>query len=142
MAIKDYEFRIFGAATSGVEHTIASSNLRTAPTVLGQSVDVLKGRTQSRPWDVEINDDGDFFSSIIADAGGRMAIQGRLCDVRLNKDGAGFSVIGTGRIGDIVDHVSHYQVSVQDERWKERTARVFTKQNVARGGEEVKLGDG
>lgn len=133
MAIHDYEFRIFGPATSGVEHTIASSNLRSAPTVRGQSVDVLKGRTQSRPWDVEINDDGDFFSSIIADAGGRMAIQGRLCDVRLNKDGAGFSVIGTGRIGDVVDHVSHYQVSVQDERWKERTARVFTKQNVAPG---------
>lgn len=133
MALHDYEFRIYGAATSGVEHTIASSNLRSAPTVLGQSVDVLKGRTQSRPWDVEINDDGDFFSSIIADAGGRMAIQGRLCDVRLNKDGAGFSVIGTGRIGDIVDHVSHYTVNVQDERWRERTASVFTKQGVAPG---------
>lgn len=133
MAIADYEFRIYSAATSGVETTIASSNLKSAPSVRGQSVDVLKGRTQSRPWDVEINDDGNFFSSIIADSGGRMAIQGRLCDLRLNKDGAGFSVIGTGRIGDIVDHVSHYQVNVQDERWRERTARVFTKQNVAPG---------
>jgi hypothetical protein len=133
VAIHDYEFRIFGAATSGVETTIASSNLRNAPSVNGPMVDVLKGRTQSRPWDVEINDNGDFFSSIIADSGGRMAIQGRLCDLRLNKDGAGFSVIGTGRIGDIVDHVSHYTVSVQDERWRERTARVFTKQNIAPG---------
>lgn len=133
MAKKDFEFRIYGAATSGVEHTIASSNLRSAPTVLGAMVDVLKGRTQTRPWEVEVNDNGDFFSAIIADSGGRMAIQGRLCDLRLNKDGAGFSVIGTGRIGDVVDHVSHYTLSVQDERWRERTATIFTKQNVTPG---------
>lgn len=96
-------------------------------------MDLLRGRTQSRPWDVEINDDGDFFSGIIADAGGRMAIEGRLCDLRRNVDGAGFAVVGTGRIGDVVDHVSHYTVNVQDERWKERTTRVFTQQNVAPG---------
>ena len=133
MATKLFDFRIYGPATSGVETTVASSNLRSAITVNRPAIDVLKGRSQSQPWNVEINDDGDFFSGIIADAGGRMAIQGRLCDARVNVDGAGFSVIGTGRIGDIVDHVSHYTVNVQDERWKERLARIFTKQNVAPG---------
>lgn len=139
---KDYEFRLYGAATSGVETTVASSNLRNAPTVKGQQVDVLKGRTQSQPWEVEINDNGDFFSALIADSSGRMTLQGRLCDLRLDKDGAGFSVIGTGRVGDVIDHVSHYTVSVQDERWRERTATVFTKQNVASGSGSTSLYSG
>lgn len=133
MTVNSYEFRVYGAATSGVEFTAGSSNLRSAPTVRRQVVDVLTGRTQSRPWNVDVNDDGDFFSSKIADSGGRIALLGRKCDLRLAKDGGSFSVIGTGRITDMVDHVSHYSVNIQDERWRERTATVFTKQNVAPG---------
>jgi hypothetical protein len=114
MSIKDYEFRIFEAASTTVETTIASSNMRAAPTVRAQRVDYAQVRTQSQPWQVDVNDDGDFFSSLMADSGGRMVLLGRLADVRVAADSTSFSTLATGRISDIIDHVSHYTVTVQN----------------------------
>ncbi|GAG20430.1 unnamed protein product, partial [marine sediment metagenome] len=96
-------------------------------------MDYAQMRTQSQPWQVDVNDDGDFFSALLADSGGRMVLLGRLADVRVASDTTTMSSIAAGRITDIVDHVSHYSVTVQDERYLERKATIFTEQGIAPG---------
>ena len=135
---KEYEFRIWTGSTSAVEHTISQSNLRSAPTVGGQLIDIARGRTQSQPTQVEVLDDADFFSSKIADSGGRLVLLGRLADVRVNIDGAGMKPLVTGRLSDIVDHVTHFNVTIEDERYLERRETIFQKHDVVLGSGSTK----
>lgn len=73
-----------------------------------------------------------YFTNLLWDGNGRFTLLGRLCELRRSVDGSTMSTVTVGRITDIVDHVSHYQVTVRDERWKER-ARIFTQQHAAIG---------
>ena len=128
---KEYELRVFDSTGGAVDFTVASSNMRRAPTINGPAIDLARMRTQARPSQVEILDVDDYFSAKIADSSGRLILLGRKCDVRVNKDGAGMSVLQTGRISDIVDHVSHFNLTFEDERYIERKTTVFTKQDGA-----------
>lgn len=127
----DYRARVYTPGSSAVDFTIASSQLVTAPSVGGQNADPIAGRADSLPWALDVSDDADYFSSKMADGGGRMQMIGRFVDVQVSSDGRNtWRAIGGGRIADMVDKITHYEISVQDERYKERNTQVFTKQGV------------
>lgn len=126
MADKKWRFRIHNTSTDAIEHTIDSSQLASAPIVGGQTVLPLEGRTETRPSLVQVLDDNDFFTSKLADSGGRMVLLRRLADVQVSVDGGAFNTLFTGRIADIQDRVRHYDVTLHDERLLERTEKVFT----------------
>ena len=126
---KEYELRVFNSTGGSVDFTVASSNMKSAPTINGPAIDLARMRTQARPSQVEILDVDDYFSAKVADSSGRLVLLGRKCDVRVNKDGADMSVLQTGRISDIVDHVSHFNLTFEDERYIERRTNIFTRQD-------------
>jgi hypothetical protein len=92
----------------------------------GQVVRPLQGRAESRPWQVEVLDSDNYFTALLADSGGRMVLLRRLVDVQASVDGGAYATVATGRLADIQDHVSHYTLSIEDERLLERTANIFT----------------
>jgi hypothetical protein len=123
---KRFQLLLYDSTGGSVEQTITQANLRGIPErVGGQVIDILNGRTQSQPWNAEIVDTNDYFTAMIADAGGRMVLLKRRADLQVSIDGGAYSTICSSRISSIIDHVSHYQVTFDDERMLERNYKVF-----------------
>ena len=115
-------------STTTVDLTLTVADLAEFPTVGSPAAFPLDGRTESRPWSVDVVDVGSTFSANLSDSTGRMDILGRLADFQINNDGAGWNTKGTGRISDVFlnQNVASYRVFVDDERMLERRQRIFT----------------
>lgn len=124
---KRYRFRIWTAGSSAVEHTIGSTEFHAAPgTVGGQTVDMLRGRTEAHPWEILVADVSNAFSQKVADSGGRLVLLRRLCDLQRSTDGgSSWQTQVTGRIDALSDQVSFWRVGISDERLLERKTEIF-----------------
>ncbi|MFQ5809390.1 MAG: hypothetical protein ACE5JM_07205 [Armatimonadota bacterium] len=135
---KGYRLRVATAAAADVANNVdfeVTANIANAPVVGGQTIRVLGGRTETRPWIVEILDDAGSFTAQLADAGGRAVLLRRLCDISETTDGgATYTVLATGRIAEISLNANQaiYRVSVHDERLIERQVTIFTKAGTTR----------
>jgi hypothetical protein len=79
MARRQYQFLIYNSTAGAVEYTLTNDWLSVPPEVGGQTVRPLESRAESRPWQIRISDRGEQFSKLLADSGGRMVLQRRLC---------------------------------------------------------------
>jgi hypothetical protein len=125
---KLFRARIWDSTEGAVEHTIASSMV-SVELFGGQVVRPLQGRTESQPWQLEVLDNDDYFTSKIADSGGRMVLLRRLVDVQASENGGAYATVATGRLTDLQDHVSHYRLTIDDERVLERQSKIWTSLN-------------
>ena len=94
---KSYRLRLWNFTGSAVQWSFAS-NVLSAPTVGGQVVRPLDGRTETKPWIVNVIDTNDEVTSAIADDGGRLVVMRRKADVQVSVDGAAYTTMATGRV--------------------------------------------
>lgn len=131
MGTKAYQVRVAtrGATTvaGNVDFTL-STTLAEAPTIPGQTVDPIRGQTRSRPWSVQVVDSSGAITGHLGDGDGRMHLLGRLMDLQVNEDGAGMATVATGRLAHLSEghEPKLWKLEVEDERWVERNARIFT----------------
>ena len=114
-------------STVTVDLTLTVSDLAEFPTVNSPAAFPLEGRTESRPWSVDVVDVGSTFSVNLSDSTGRMDVLGRLADFQTNDDGGGWVTKATGRVSDVFlnNDVASYQLIIGDERVLERQSRIF-----------------
>lgn len=137
---KRYQLLIYNSTAGSVEHTIGSSNLRSIPQAMGgQVIRPLEGRAESQPWQVEVTDVDDYFTQIIS-SGGRYVLLNRLAEMQVSVDGSTYDTVAVGRISAIQDYVSHYNVTIDDERTIERTAEIFTEVETTMGSTSLYAG--
>lgn len=146
----DYRFRIYnagatGLSTANVDFTLDGSRLAAPIHVRAPTVLPGRGRSEAQPWDVMIADMGSTFTSQLADSSGRLNLLGRIGLAQTNRDGAGWTNLGAGRLTDIYldDSVAAYRVVVEDERTLEGTALIFNTTNTTRlfpGGPHTQYG--
>lgn len=128
MATKAWKLRVLASDDSTLDFEITDANLADAPTIGGQRIDVLGGRTETVEWSFSVMEGAsEFFTSQLADANDRSHLGGRLVDVQLNKDGAGFNTVAKARISRISETTGpgRYTVYLADERWIERGSTLF-----------------
>lgn len=104
------------------------AQLGSVPVVGGQVIRPAQGRTESRPWTIEVVDADGIITSHIGDPStGRAWLHGRLVRVRLSVDGGPWVTLDTGRLTGLTegDGPGLYTIQVHDERWVERQALVF-----------------
>lgn len=133
-----FRVRIFtpgatGTSSSNVDFTLQTA-LAEAPTVSTPLIRPLEGRAEAAPWEVSVVDHGSSFSADLADSSGRLDLLTRLIKVQRNRNDAGWTDVGTGRIADVFlgDDVASYRIVVEDERILERQATVFNTTNTTR----------
>lgn len=133
MAAHDYRVRIHAVGTltptdASAEWTFGLSHLAEPPTLPGPTIDIVRGSVETNAWALRLADTGGAVTSAIGDpATGRLWLLGRLCEVQRNVDGAGWVTIGTGRVADLSEPTrGDFTLRVEDERWVERSAEVFT----------------
>lgn len=114
---KVYEVQVFESDDSTLDFTIPQGRLLAPPIVPRPLVRPLQGRTETRSWGFQVDDTGDWFTSKLADAGGRAILIGRLVRVRVNINGAGMTTLASARIVEVGDlNGLAYQVTTEDER--------------------------
>lgn len=114
-----------GATTvaGNVALTLNLADLAAMPAIRGPSVDFLRGRTTSQPFDLECLEDGVLFTD-----SGRMAAIGRLVEIARSTDGgSSWSPLATGRVKGTYENRAKGKpvVRVTDERWTERETQIF-----------------
>ena len=111
-----YKLGATGASSSMVEFTLSQSELQRAPTVLGPNPRPLEGRTEPRPWYVDVVDSAGSFTAHLASSG-RMSMTNRLVQVQVATSGGAYTALGTGRLTDLemTTDVSAYRLNVSPE---------------------------
>lgn len=116
--------------TGNVDFTIGSSQFAEGwtPAYLSPTLDPLRGHTEGTPWSLDVVDVGQFLTAELADSSGRMDWINRLVVLQRNRNGAGYSNLGVGRVQDLFlnDDVASYRIVCSDERQLERRALMFT----------------
>jgi hypothetical protein len=110
-----------------VEFTLGHDRLAAIPSFGGQAVRPTEGRTESTPYWIEVIDvDGEFTAALAVD--GRMAILGRIIELRLATDGGAFATVDTRRLSALEGgSEGRYRLECSDERWIERRHLLFVK---------------
>lgn len=124
-----YQFRIYNAAGDGVEYTFGDDDfLEDHPPRFGWGTPrPLEGKVENIPSVVRVVDTAEQITAILADAGGRTLLLGRIGEIRTNESGGGLTTVLKGRITGIFmsSVVSAFDFHVSDDRWLEQ-AEVFT----------------
>lgn len=99
------------------------------PVVTTQIVHPTTGRSEMRPWRIELLDEGGALSAAFIDNGRWTAI-GRLCDISFRAPGEATpgTTYGTGRISGINegDGPGKYLIEISPESWVARRAQLFS----------------
>lgn len=120
------------SSTGGNVDLTFQNEIRAPATVGGTVVVPLEGRTESRPWTVELLDNSNAVHSNLSDSSGRLDLIGRLCDYQTNTSSGGWTTIAAGRLSVVeVTQDETFLVSIEDERMLERRATIFTSQNTS-----------
>ena len=108
-----------------VEFTLAHDRLAAIPSFGGQAVRPTEGRTESTPYWIEVIDvDGEFTADLAV--GGRMAMLGRILELRLATDGGAFATVDLRRLSAVEGGAEgRYRLECSDERWIERRTILF-----------------
>lgn len=133
MTTRDWKFYVWKStatslSTALVDFTIDNSKLAAVPTITGSRLRVLDGRTEARPWTMDILDASSFITSQIGDAGGRLDLLNRFVQANLSIDGGAYSAVAGGRLIDAINtgNIATWQFTVQDEWLAGANARLFT----------------
>ncbi len=113
--------------------TDADIDVDSLTTFGGQIIRPLSGRVESRTWSLILFEGtNEAITSKLADANGRADWLLRLAEFQVNDDGGGWTTLVTHRIVAVDDaEETGYKISFEDERLKERNARIFTAANTA-----------
>lgn len=97
------------------------------PSVGGQVVRPLEGRTESQPWSIKLVDVGSAVTSTLGDASNRAHLLNRIADISVSYDGGlTYVILATGRVSEIqLNGLAAYTVNVVDERLVERNTTIF-----------------
>jgi hypothetical protein len=122
-----YRLRIRNTADDAWEHTF-TTEIAKPPQVGQQTVRPLQGRTESRPWIIELVDASEAVTDVLVDANDRYDLLRRKADVSYADDGGAYTVLATGRISDIslAPNQALYRIELHDERLIERNSEIFT----------------
>lgn len=120
------EFRIFNVAGAAAEYTFSDDDLISPPRFGWGTPRPLDGKVENIPSVVRILDTSEQITAILADAGGRTVLLGRIGEIRINESGGGIATVLKGRITGIfqASEVSAFDFHVSDDRWLEQ-AEVF-----------------
>ena len=121
-----YQFRIFNAAGDGVQYTFGDDDLIGTPRFGWGTPRPLSGKIEDIPSVVRVIDTSEQITAILADAGGRTVLMGRIGEIRINESGGGLTTVTKGRVTGIFQssQVSAYDFHISNERWLEQ-AEVF-----------------
>lgn len=133
MTTRDWKFLVWKStatslSTSLVDFTVDNAHLASVPILTGSRVRPLEGRTEARPWTIEVLDSSSFFTSQIGDGSGRVDLLNRFVQGRLSIDGGAYTPVGGGRLVDAInaDNIATWQVTVQDEWLAGANTMLFT----------------
>lgn len=133
MTTRDWQFLVWKStatslSTALVDFTVDNAHLASIPTITGSRLRILDGRTEARPWAVDILDSSSYFTSQIGDAQGRLDLMNRFIQARLSVDGSTYRPVAGGRLIDAVnaDNIATWRVTVQDEWLAGSNALLFT----------------
>lgn len=104
-------------STGSVEFTLDHSKLAEPPTINGPTIRPFEGRTEGRPWTVDVVDSSGSFTAQLAGADGRPDLINRWVQVRRGVDGATPVAIGGGRLQDVMllEDQKTYRMTVAQE---------------------------
>lgn len=134
---RDFRVRVanYGAedVDGDVDFTLDAGMLADIPRLGSQVLRLLDGRAESVEAKIRVNDVGEVLASHFAEAGDavkRMRLLGRLVDVQVRENGGLWTTID-GAVGRLTGLSSTemprvYDLAMQDERWKERNAKIWT----------------
>jgi len=110
-----------------VDFTLAHSRFQEVPSFGGQVVRYTEGRTESEPYWLSFLDLNGEFTAFMA-ASGRMAVLGRLAELRIATDGGAFTRVDLRRLSNLRGgSEGAFDVELSDERWIERRTLLFEK---------------
>lgn len=121
-----YQFRIYNSAGAAVEYTFGDDDLIDPPRFGWGTPRPLDGKVENIPSVVRVIDTSEQIVAILADAGGRTVLLGRIGEIRINEAGGGLATVLKGRITGIFQAplVSAFDFHISDDRWLEQ-AEVF-----------------
>jgi hypothetical protein len=91
----------------------------------GQVVRYAEGRTEGKPYEVNAVDTNGALTAFLGD-NGRLAINGRLAELRLSTDGGAFERVDLRRITSVHGgSTPQYALELSDERWQENRTEIF-----------------
>lgn len=133
---RELRFQIFkhdddwaDALVPEVEYTFDDSDIAQGGIgqIGGQIIRPADGRAESRTWSLEILDEGEQFTAILADADGRGDLLFRLGRLQYRDDVGIWTSWVTHRIVEVSTSPddSAFRVTLQDERLRERRATIF-----------------
>ena len=118
-----------------IEYTFTDADIdaESLTTFGGQIIRPLSGRVEGRTWSlILLEGTNEAITSKLADADGRADWLLRLAEFQVNDDGGGWTTLVTHRIVAVDDaEETGYKISFEDERLKERNAKIFTSANTA-----------
>jgi hypothetical protein len=134
---RDFRVRIatYGATAvdGSVDLTLDAGSLADIPRLGSQVLRLLDGRTESLEAKIRVNDVGGALAGKMADpadAVRRLRLLGRLVDVQVRENGGAWATVdgAVGRLTNLAntDSPRVFDLSIQDERWKERNAEIWT----------------
>ena len=133
MTTRDWKFHVWKStatslSTALVDFTVTNAQLADVPLITGSRVRVLDGKTEARPWTMDILDASSFITSQIGDAGGRLDLLNRFVQANLSIDGAAYLPVAGGRLIDAINtgNLATWQLTVQDEWLAGAQTRLFT----------------
>ena len=121
------QFRIWNDDASGVELTFDHTDIVGLPEFGWSTPRPLEGKIESIPSVIRVLDTGEQVSTELGDVDGRSVLMYRVADIRYNDNGAGYSVVYSGRVTAIVmaDDVVSFDFHISDERSMEKRFDVF-----------------
>ncbi len=115
-------------SVSTVDFTLANNRFIRPPAFGGQTVRIKDGRTESRPYWVDVLDVNNDLTEQFDDGDGRMAMLGRIAELQIGEDGGALATVDIRRISNIQDiGEGWYSIELSDERWIERRTKLFEK---------------
>lgn len=133
MTTRDWKFHVWKStatslSTALVDFTITNAQLAEVPIITGSRIRPLEGRTEARPWTVNVLDASSFFTKEIGDSLGRLDLMNRFVQAQLSIDGAAYAAVAGGRVVDAINagNIATWQMNVQDEWVAGSNAMLFT----------------
>lgn len=132
----DLRIRIHAAGTlTPSDGTVAYTldGLTEVPAARGQMVRPTEGKTALGNWTFKVPDTDGQVTSVLATAGGRMQLLGRVTEYQERVDGGSWATQFIGRLAAVSKPAegTAYTLSIEDERWVERNFQPFTAADTA-----------
>lgn len=129
---RDYRVRIHQRGTQDptdatAEYTLGVNRLAEIPSFGGVIIFPAEGRTEARPWTVNVVDANGEFTATLADADGRMHLIGRVVEYQVQTNGGAWVTRSAARLAYVgeSDGPGLFSIQVEDERWVERNTTIF-----------------